>query len=239
MDTLVFIHGFLGAAAQWSSQVAFFSRNFNVITPDLPGFGEKASEPGCHSIEQFADNVLDSLSDRGIEKFHLVGHSMGGMIAQRIAYVASERLLSKIFYSTGPVGVMPDRFETIARSKQRVMEDGVKNAAERIAASWFLNGINDPAYRNCADMALLASQPSALAGLDAMSNWSGVDYLNHITGKSLVLWGDQDRTYPWPQPEQLWHGIIGANLAVLPGVAHAVHLEKPNLFNQIVLDFLL
>jgi pimeloyl-ACP methyl ester carboxylesterase len=52
-----------------------------------------------------------------------------------------------------------------------------------------------------------------------------------------VLWGDGDRTYPWSQTEQLWTEIPNANLAVIPGCAHAVHLEKPGLFNAVLLEF--
>ena len=56
---------------------------------------------------------------------------------------------------------------------------------------------------------------------------------------TLVIWGDGDRAYLWPQPEQLWHGIKGARLAVIPGCSHAIHLEKSHLFNATLADFLL
>jgi 2-hydroxy-6-oxonona-2,4-dienedioate hydrolase len=53
-----------------------------------------------------------------------------------------------------------------------------------------------------------------------------------------VLWGDGDRAYLWNQPEQLWRKIADAHLAVIPGCSHAVHLEKPHLFDAMLLDFL-
>jgi pimeloyl-ACP methyl ester carboxylesterase len=53
-----------------------------------------------------------------------------------------------------------------------------------------------------------------------------------------VLWGDGDRAYQWSQPQQLWQQIAGARLAVIPGCSHAVHLEKPHLFNAVLADFL-
>jgi pimeloyl-ACP methyl ester carboxylesterase len=62
--------------------------------------------------------------------------------------------------------------------------------------------------------------------------------LGKIEAPTLVLWGDGDRAYLWAQPEQLWRGIEGARLAVIPGCSHAVHLEKPHLFNAMLEDFL-
>ena len=67
---------------------------------------------------------------------------------------------------------------------------------------------------------------------------SGEAALDNIASPTLVLWGDQDRTYLWSQTQRLWQGIAGARLAVIPGCAHAVHLEKPGLFNAMLKDFL-
>lgn len=53
-----------------------------------------------------------------------------------------------------------------------------------------------------------------------------------------MIWGDQDRTYVWPQTGQLWRTIPRTSVAVFPDFAHAVHLEKPEAFNRTVLDFL-
>lgn len=77
-----------------------------------------------------------------------------------------------------------------------------------------------------------------LAGLTAMETWSGEVALQHISSPTLVLWGDLDQTYQWSQIEQLWKEIPNANLCVIPDCSHAVHLEKPNLFNTILLEFL-
>ena len=79
---------------------------------------------------------------------------------------------------------------------------------------------------------------AALAGLTAMETWSGVEALPNIASPTLVLWGDGDRAYQWQQPEQLWQTIPGAGLAVVPDCSHAVHLEKTDLFNALLMDFL-
>lgn len=77
-----------------------------------------------------------------------------------------------------------------------------------------------------------------LAGLDAMQAWSGVDALAQLQPERLVIWGDRDRTYAWPQTEKLWQTVPRTSLAVFPDCAHAVHLEKSDAFNRTLVDFL-
>ncbi len=99
-------------------------------------------------------------------------------------------------------------------------------------------GESGQGYDVCADLAIKSTEQAALAGLSAMESWSGVAALPDIKSPTLVLCGDGDRAYLWPQPEQLWNSIKGAQLAVIPGCAHAVHLEKAHLFNATLKDFL-
>jgi pimeloyl-ACP methyl ester carboxylesterase len=189
-------------------------------------------------IGAFADYVLEQVRGMGVERFDLVGHSMGGMIVQEMVARAPQRVDRLVLYGTGPVGLLPGRFETIDESKRRVVEHGPEATGRRISATWFLQREQAANYPVCAGLAVLASPQAALAGLSAMESWSGEAALENIASPTLVLWGDCDRTYMWDQQQKLWRGIDGASLAVIPGCAHAVHLEKPQLFNAILADFL-
>lgn len=234
MRPLVLVHGFMGGSDQWALQ-APLRANRHLITPDLPGFGHNADCDPISSIEGFARWVLDQIEP---EQFDLVGHSMGGMIVQEMVRLAPERVQKLILYGTGPVGLLPGRFEPIETSMARATRDGPVSTAKRISATWFLDYEAAPAYQACADVAIKASLATQLAGLEAMRDWSGVDNLSHIACPTLIIWGDQDRTYQWPQTEALWRNIPNTALSVIPGCAHAVHLEKPHIFNAIVTDFL-
>jgi pimeloyl-ACP methyl ester carboxylesterase len=239
MKTLVFVHGYLGGGSQWAAQKIAFSDQFQVITPDLPGFGDNSRSATPDTIRGFAINVFRQLDALGVHRFHLAGHSMGGMIVQEMVAMAAERIEKLVLYSTGPLGLMPGCFETIDASRRAVTEQGVEATARRIAATWFMRGESAQGYDICTTLATRATRQAALASLSAMESWSGVSALPGITSPTLVLWGDGDRACLWPQPEQLWHDIKGAKLAVIPGCAHAIHLEKPHLFNATLADFLL
>jgi pimeloyl-ACP methyl ester carboxylesterase len=71
-----------------------------------------------------------------------------------------------------------------------------------------------------------------------MADWDGRGGLKNLTMPTLVVWGDADRSYRWPQVESLWTGLPDVRLSVIPGTAHAAHLEKPKLFHSLVEDFL-
>ena len=238
MTPLVLVHGFMGGSAQWDGCRDTLQQHANVVAVDLPGFGANAYLPPIDSIVGYADWVVRHLRGLGVEEYHLLGHSMGGMIVQEMVRRAPDVVDHLILYGTGAVGVLPGRFETIAQSKKRAAEDGAIATARRISATWFLHSENDPAFVECAAIAELSSPAALQAGLDAMETWTGVDALGSIAQPSLVLWGDGDRTYNWEQTELLWREIPNCNLAVVPGTAHAVHLEKPQLFNGLINEFL-
>ncbi|MEO9826290.1 MAG: alpha/beta hydrolase [Paracoccaceae bacterium] len=237
MIPLVMVHGFLGGSDQWHLQEALAS-NRPLIRVDLPGFGKNAEMAPIDRIEAFAKWVLSELSTQGVERFDLLGHSMGGMIVQDMYRLASERINRLVLYGTGAVGELPGRFETISTSIERAKGDGAKATAHRISATWFRDFEHAPEFPACARIAEMAQLPAIEAGLRAMQNWSGETALPGITRPTLVLWGDLDRSYAWPQVEQLWRSIPNCNLAVVPKCAHAVHSEQSELFNALIDRFL-
>ncbi|WP_370398862.1 alpha/beta fold hydrolase [Sulfitobacter sp. JB4-11] len=238
MTPLVLVHGFMGGSDQWALQKPL-AADQPLIRPDLPGFGRNAALPPLDSIAGYARWVLDQLDQQGITRFDLLGHSMGGMIVQEMVRQAPDRIARLILYGTGAVGELPGRFEPIETSRHRAQADGPDATARRIAATWFLDREAAAEYPACATLAAQSSLAAILTGLTAMQGWSGEAHLADITAPTLVLWGDGDRTYPWAQVQTLWQTIPHSNLAVIPGCAHAVHLEKPSLFNATVSDFLL
>jgi pimeloyl-ACP methyl ester carboxylesterase len=234
---VVLVHGYLGGSAQWQDQIAALSRAHDVIAPDLPGFGAAAHLEGPDSIGAFANAVLACLDTLGIQRFSLLGHSMGGMIVQEMAARAGERIEKLVLYGTGPLGLMPDRFEPLETSMQRLAADGVPATAERISATWFVQGARAALYPIARDLGQKANPQAAKNALVAMRDWDGRAALAGFSMPCRIIWGDQDRSYKWPQIDALWRGIPDVGLAVVPGASHAVHLEKPQIFNALIEDF--
>jgi len=235
---LVVVHGYLGGAAMWTEQIARFGPLRDVICPDLAGFGDSAALTAPDSIDGHARDVLALLDRLGVETFDLLGHSMGGMVVQEMVRLAPGRIRRLALYGTGPKGVLPGRFETIAQSRARLLREGLADTARRIAATWFLHGERAAGFPLCLALGRQASLQAALASLQAWESWDGGDNLAAVRCPTLVVWGSRDRSYDWSQPEALWRGIPGADLAVIPNAAHNVHLERPEIFNALLADFL-
>lgn len=235
---VVLVHGYLGGSRQWEAEIAHLSDRFDVIAPDLPGFGASAHLRGCDSIAGMAGAVFALLDRLAVRDFILLGHSMGGMIAQQMAATRPEAIRKLVLYGTGPLGRMPERFEPIETSRERLAEEGVISTIARIGATWFKFGAAASAYARVTDIGACANNQAAEAALGAMAAWDGRPALGRLTMPTLVIWGDADRSYRWSQVETLWRNLPDVRLSVIPGAAHAAHLEKPGLFHSLVDDFL-
>ena len=234
----VLVHGYLGGAEQWRREIEHFADRYDVIAPNLPGFGAAADRPGCDTVAGMAEAVHGLLDELGITEFVLLGHSMGGMVVQEMARMRPQSVSRLILYGTGPLGLMPDRFEPITTSRARLLTDGVEATIRRIGATWFKRGADAAGYPLVTEIGARANPQAAEAALGAMAAWDGRTALPRLSMPTLVVWGDADRSYRWPQVETLWTNLPDVRLSVIPGAAHAAHLEKPGLFQSLVDDFL-
>ena len=87
-EPLVLVHGYLGGLSQWAAKIQALSPHLDVIAMDLPGFGKSRHLTSLDQITGYAQAVLDCLDRLGVQRFHLLGHSMGGMIVQEVVHLA-------------------------------------------------------------------------------------------------------------------------------------------------------
>jgi len=236
---LILIHGFLGSSKMWEPQINFFKNHFRVITPDLPGFGKSNKAKSHNSIQSIANLLMDCLEEKKIDKFYLLGHSMGGMIVQEIAKKYGNKIVKLICYSTGPRGEMPGRFESVDQSRENLKKKGLEITAKNIAKTWFVRKENAKYFDICIEAGKQTSTKAADDALIAFKNWNGVDTLKNIKNETLIVWGDQDKSYNLEQIKTLEKSIKKSKLVIFKNCAHNVHLEQPDQFNNIIKNFLL
>ena len=235
---LVLVHGFLGSAEMWKPQINFFKNYFRVIAPDLPGFGKSKEVKSHNSIQSIANLLLNFLEEKKIDKFYLLGHSMGGMIVQEMAKKSGNKISKLICYSTGPRGEMPGRFETVDQSRDNLKKNGLEIMARNIAKTWFIKGENAKYFDICINAGKQASIETVNNALIAFKNWNGVDTLKNIKNKTLIVWGDKDKSYNLEQIKTLENNIPNSSLIVFNNCAHNIHLEEPEKFNNTIKHFL-
>ena len=235
---IVLIHGYLGGPALWKFQIDDLKQHYEVITPSLAGYAESASLKSPNSINENANLVIELLNHLRIGNFFLLGHSMGGMIVQEIAAMDSSTVEKLICFGTGPMGNLPNRFETIEKTRQKILSLGLKSVREEIAKTWFVDYENSKGYYICIEEGKKATEQAALASLNAWEKWNGFKQLLKINCPTLIIWSDKDKSYDWVQQQALKKGIKDSEIVIIKNCAHNAHMEKPKEFNEILLNFL-
>jgi len=235
---LVLVHGFLGSSEMWKPQKEYLSKFFRVIAPALPGFGESSKVKSCESIYAMAKTILDLLNKKNINKFNLMGHSMGGMIVQEMTKISGEKINKLICYATGSIGDIPGRFEPIDVSREKLKKDGLEETAYRISKKWFVEGDKAKYFYLCDNANKATSNEAADNALIALKNWRSLENLKNIKNETLIIWGDKDTAYNFEQVDILNKNIPNSKIEVIKGCSHNVHLEIPKKFNEIVKNFL-
>jgi 3-oxoadipate enol-lactonase/4-carboxymuconolactone decarboxylase len=220
----------------WDPVVPALAASFRVIRPDNRGHGGTTVMPGPYSIEQLGADALGVLQALGIERAHVVGLSIGGLIAQELAHQAPDRLLSLVLMDTAlqipPASLWHERAAT-------VREKGMQAIVEQVVVRWVTP--EAPAHAAAPlRQALLATAPEGYAAsAEAIAAADLTQQSRGITAPTLVIVAEGDQATPVSSAEALRDAIPGARLEVVPGAAHIPTAEQPAAIAGSLLRFLL
>jgi len=238
---LVLIAGLGGRGASWQPFLDTAARRFRVLTFDTPGAGKSPPLAGPVSIRELAGQVGQLLDRLGIESAHVVGRSMGGMIAQELALLAPERIERLVLVSTT---ARPDaHLQAIFRLWARMAELDLPADLRRHSTLLWCLGSRSLATNPHAQAYLRAtrapgrSRDYALQA-EACARHDALERLSALRTQALVVSGTDDRLTPARHAELLAKTIPGAELAYIPDAGHLPYLEYPELFARTVLGYL-
>lgn len=241
-EPLLLIQGLGADARGWALQRMAFGRRYRCIAPDNRGVGRSGKPPGPYDLAQMARDALAVLDAEGIESAHVIGASMGGVIAQILAVLHPERVRSLVLACTA-CRHHQWRREVLQSWADRVLEGGM-GALGGDALRWLVG----PRLRkrfgmwlNLLARILVGAQPESFAAqvqaiLDTPDDLRFE--LVNVRMPTLVITGSQDALTPIGDAEELAELIPHARLVELRGAAHGLMVESPNAFNSAVLDFL-
>jgi len=235
---LVLVHGYLGSSEMWNLQKNFLFKHFRIIVPALPGFGESYNVKSLDNINAMAKKIFQVINEKNIKEFHLMGHSMGGMIVQEMVKISEQRVNKLICFATSSFGDIPGRFESLDTSIKRLKKEGIKETVKRIPPKWFVEGNQSKYYYFCENAVKETTEETARNALNAMKNWNGFENLKNIKNETLIIWGDKDASYNFEQVQILNKNIQNSKLKIFEGCGHNAHLEQPQKFNETVKNFL-
>jgi pimeloyl-ACP methyl ester carboxylesterase len=246
---VILLHG-LGFSSRltWMHQISALARSYRVHAYDMRGFGGSNNPSGRQSVEQHALDLLALMDAVGIEQACLIGFSMGGWISQQFVLDHPERVRALVLSATTS-GLRPEGAARFVARSLKVESEGLEGLVEDAIASTFAPEtiVRDPdlvdlyrrefldPVRNPRDA--YARMFRALT----VPNWSA--QLGRIQCPTLILCGlkDQGSTRgqtPTDAAEILHQGILGSRLEVFPDSGHYAHLEQPEVWNRVVLQFL-
>ncbi|MEX2246996.1 MAG: alpha/beta hydrolase [Dehalococcoidia bacterium] len=235
-EPLVLVHGYTGDITDWRHQIAEFAPTHRVLALDHRGHGrsEAPRDRAVYTITNMADDVEALAVHAGFERYHLVGHSMGGCVAQEIVLRSPGRLMSLTLHDSGhqpPSGRPDDVASKVMAHSHRVAEAEGMGAVAELHAKWPAHP-NVPAERREEQKARLArmSVDGFVGAWGALATWEGTaNRARGIAVSTLVICGEHD---PLMASAKFFAAEIpGAVLAVIAGAAHAPQQEYPEAFN--------
>jgi pimeloyl-ACP methyl ester carboxylesterase len=221
---VVFVHGNWASASWWEPLLARLPAGHRGLAYDLRGRGTTAGPDSSYAIDALAGDLLAFASAVGAERFHLVGHSLGGGVVLQTALDAPDRVLSVVAIAPAWVDGSPPAFNVPAR--QLDLKNDVAFFAGALKA--LAPTVPDDGYwKRLVQEGHGQRTEAALRTLDALERWTPGDRLGSITVPKLVIAGALDPLTGGPAAARA-AAALGARLVTLDGVGHSPNIEVPD-----------
>jgi pimeloyl-ACP methyl ester carboxylesterase len=236
--TLVFLHGLGGSIESWDKNLGYLSKKYRVVAFDLPGFGLSDKPRRNYTLGFFSSFVLRAIRELKIGiPVDLIGSSLGGQIAARIAFTSPGRVAKLVLIS--PAGFTPKSFLSSNGLQKYIRILDARSSAEIKKA---LSGTTTTQVR-CNDAQMVYKRISMPGAKNAFA--SALKYsttarrinINRLKSPTFVIWGKEDRIIPvrfiLPFIE-----MKNCRLCILENCGHRPHTEKPKVTNEIIERFI-
>ena len=232
---LVLIHGYPLDHSIWDPLAPFLEHNFDLIIPDLRGFGESEVAQADNSIVDYASDIAGLLTHLRIRKAYIAGHSMGGYVALAFAREYEERVTGLAMVSSQMAADAPERKQARYSTAKQVMEQGVGNVAEQMAPKlsvvprWqaFAHGLieKQPAQGVAAALRAMAERP------DSSDIFGGFPF------PVVIVHGDADELIPVQKGKDMKAVLPSAHYVELQGAGHLPMMEQPERVAEALKSF--
>jgi len=241
-EAVVFLHGWLMSPAMWADTIAAIGPTTRCVALWQPGHGSSSAAPIDFTMEQWADWLADNLTQLGIQRAVLVGHSMGGMLAQEMVRRHPDRVRGLVLVGTLDTTWPRERNEDFqVRATALASNWGpelARTSAERLLGTRLL----------ARDPSLLAELESSVRGYDlgglvplAKAIANRPDYSQHpppVNVPTLVVHGSGDTAVAHTAGRAMASRIAGARFVAVPDAGHCVPLEEPERFTALLQQYL-
>ena len=234
---IVFLHGLGMTRTGWDAQLEALAADHRCVAWDMPGYGASPAlaDMTFPALAAAADGLIARLGGSA----HVVGLSMGGMIALHLALLHPDAVRSLALVDTSPAfgldGTDPDQWKA---ARLAPLEAGaqIEEFAEPVLRSIMAPDPAPGAVRAAVDSMLRVPVAGLMQSIHALPSHDVRARLGEITAPTLVAVGELDEETPPAYAEALAAAISGARLAVIPGAGHYTPLEAPDALNRLLRD---
>jgi pimeloyl-ACP methyl ester carboxylesterase len=241
-EPVLLLHGLGSSTLDWEPQIEALRGNYRVIALDVRGSGRSrdlVNPGGPFSVAQFAADAAALLDHLGAAPAHVVGLSMGGMIAFQLAVDSPKLVRTLTIVNSGPALVPRTREELrvfrLRRLISRVL--GPKGMGRMLAKRLFPKPEHEDKRKLFRERMALNDKRAYVASQEAIFGWSVLDRIEGIDAPTLVVASDQDYV-PVAVKEQWVRRMKNAELRVVTDARHALPIEYPEKLNPLIVEFL-
>jgi len=235
----VVLAGSLGSTlAMWDPQVAALGEHLRVVRYDGRGHGGSPVPAGPYTVDDLVDDLVGLLDTVGVERTHLVGLSLGGMVAMRMAAREPARVDRLALLCTAAVLTPATAW---AERAALVRAQGTGAVAEVVAGRWLTEACrlaHPEQFRYLVDMIAATPAEGYASCCTAIERMDLRADLPQIVAPTLVVSADEDPSMPRAYQQDIVDAVPGARLEIVRGAAHLASFEQPDIVNALLLDHL-
>jgi pimeloyl-ACP methyl ester carboxylesterase len=238
---LIFVHGWTCDKTYWKYQAPYFAKQYRVITIDLAGHGESGIDRKQWSVELFSDDVSSVIHKLNLEKYILIGHSLGGLVVLEVArrnLIQTQAVIGVDIYKNIPKKKSEEDLQKAFDKNAEMYTDFVKNMNASVPS--FFTTASDSSLVAWVTKDMASNDPAAALGTsNSYLRWQNYEFLNALqeSRNVPVLAINSDRKITDVDGFRKYHPSFQA--VTMKGLGHFVMMENPEGFNKILQEFIL
>ena len=236
---VLLVHGHPFDRSMWAPQLAALpALGYRAIAPDLRGYGESPVTPGTVPFSRHIDDLVDLLDYVDVARPVLCGLSMGGQLVMEFHRVYPDRVRALVLADTTPHPETPESRRNRLAMADQLDREGMQGYADDVI--WKMVSPDNPEV-GAVVLPMMAAAPAAGAAAAQRGRADRPDYLPSLraaTVPGLVVVGSDDEFTPVPVAQETADALPDGKLLVVEGAAHMPNLERPEVFNAALAEFL-
>jgi len=241
---LVLIAGLGSDSQSLEPALTEFAKQFKVIVFDNRGIGRTKYPQESFDISVMAQDVVGLIDELGLGKVDILGHSMGGYIAQEVAIKHPERINKLVLASIS--AFTSERNKFLFTNMLRFLEEGIEYELFLrefffwiFTPEFFNNNVNvDSAIKYLLDYPYPITLDGFRRQVEAINKFTSLDRLDRVKAETLVIAGEKDILITSEEAKVLSNKIVNVKLVFLENAAHSIHMEETESFVKCIIDFL-